>query len=362
MVRTPNNSIVLHQEETRANKRASSVGNAFRRLFSSSPVTAERSSSVTDRTPESVTSSTIPPNNPYYIPNRTGGGNGGGSNAQQSQLFAPSRATMASHRGGHMEVDDWQLGGSRRAQNNQNGETHVIEIPVALVHERPLHAPIADTRRQTDGSAAEAIERKDFRTENESNAYTAEYFGRRSVKLHRTPPPAATSTEVVVHYAVPEGQRYLPITLNETVTMIYVGRHDSQYVYEPLNDWLQSPEDGLRYHRTMNVDDVYDGCLDMATFGRPVVGHRSDDRKWLVNPLSYDPTRPTPITDNELGEIPRVMDQELSTPQNEPKPLGDYANPSATDVDLGLLAELGAAITRGAEEVLPSYPQTATDN
>ena len=43
-------------------------------------------------------------------------------------------------------------------------------------------------------------------------------------------------------------------------------------VYEPINHWLKSPEAGLRYHRSMNEDKVYDGCLDMATFGRPVLG------------------------------------------------------------------------------------------
>ena len=102
-----------------------------------------------------------------------------------------------------------------------------------------------------------------------------------------------------MHYAVPEGQRYLPIALGQTVTMVAVGRHYDHHVYEPVNTWLQSPEDGLRYHRSMNDQDVYTGPLDMATFGRPVGGPLSDDRKWLVNPLSYDPTRPLPFKNNK---------------------------------------------------------------
>ena len=67
--------------------------------------------------------------------------------------------------------------------------------------------------------------------------------------------------------------------------------------YELVNDWLKSPEAGLRYHRSMHADDVYDGCLDLATFGRAVVGPVSEDRQWLINPLSYDPTRPDALTD-----------------------------------------------------------------
>ena len=114
-------------------------------------------------------------------------------------------------------------------------------------------------------------------------------------------PRENSAAEVIVHYAVPEGQRYLPITLNHTVTMIYLGRHHEDHVYEPINTWLRSGEDGLRYHRSMNVDDVYGGPLGMATFGRPVAGPLSEDQQWLVTPPSYDPTRPppTPIMDED---------------------------------------------------------------
>ena len=98
----------------------------------------------------------------------------------------------------------------------------------------------------------------------------------------------------------------------------------------------------------MHVDDVYEGCLDMATFGRAVVGPVSDDRQWMINPLTYDPTRPAAITD-ETGEIPEDLRNSLSTPVTDAAALGDYTKASnASDVDIGLMAELGAAITRGA--------------
>ena len=51
-------------------------------------------------------------------------------------------------------------------------------------------------------------------------------------------PHSQATTEVIVRYAVPQGQRYLPITLNDMVTMLYVGSHGDQHVYELTNDWL----------------------------------------------------------------------------------------------------------------------------
>ena len=98
MVRDPidqmstSNSIDFDKEETRSNKRASSIGATFRRLFSKSPAPQyERFSSETKtsesvsgaghrgRTPpkttnslqvstDSIESSTLPPNNPYFVP------------------------------------------------------------------------------------------------------------------------------------------------------------------------------------------------------------------------------------------------------------------------------------------------------
>ena len=108
----------------------------------------------------------------------------------------------------------------------------------------------------------------------------------------------------------------------------------------------------------MNDHDVYEGPLDMATFGRPVRGPLSDDKRWLVNPLIYDPTRPLPLKNEEQqGETHMVSQRSLRTPSSDPVPLGDYAAAatatSTSDVDLGLLAGLGQAVSRGAAE-LPS--------
>ena len=47
----------------------------------------------------------------------------------------------------------------------------------------------------------------------------------------------------------------------------------------------------------MNGDDENAGYVDMATFGRLVVGPLSVDKKCLVNPLTYDPARPHRISD-----------------------------------------------------------------
>ena len=90
----------------------------------------------------------------------------------------------------------------------------------------------------------------------------------------------------------------------------------------------------------------------MATFGRAVVGPISDDERWLTNPLTYDPTRPIPFLDEQLGETPRDIHQDLATPAGEAEVLGRGV-PAASDVDIGLMAELGEAITRGAELLQP---------
>ena len=59
--------------------------------------------------------------------------------------------------------------------------------------------------------------------------------------------------------------------------MLHIGSHNELMVYEPISTWLRSPEDGLRYHRSMDVEDVYEGPFEMATFGKTVVGAVSDD-------------------------------------------------------------------------------------
>ena len=155
---------------------------------------------------------------------------------------------------------------------------------------------------------------------------------------------------ILVKAHASRGQRSPPIMLNDMVTMIHSGNHGGQHVYEPINNWVKSPEDGLRYHRSMDVDDVYEGCLDMATFGRPVVGPVSDDNQWLINPLKYDPTRPHALSD-QSGEIPEQLQHSMATPITDPVTLGEHTKVTiASDVDLGLMTELGAAIIRGAAE------------
>ena len=151
---------------------------------------------------------------------------------------------------------------------------------------------------------------------------------------------------MIVQYSVPDGQRFLPIALGPHVTMIHVGRHDGRYVYEPTYQWLRSPEEGLRFHRLMHEDDVYDGPLDLARFGQAVVGPLSDDQKWLVNLLSYHHTRPSGVASADAS----AEQVSMATPTHEPATLGSYAALS-TDIEVSLLAELGQAVTRGAELV-----------
>ena len=86
---------------------------------------------------------------------------------------------------------------------------------------------------------------------------------------------------------MPEGQRYIPIVLNDLVTMIHLGEHDGDYVFEQTNMLLNSPEDGLRYYRSMSAKDMHDGPLDFAPFGRPVVGPPSSDLQTLVSMMVF---------------------------------------------------------------------------
>ena len=322
-----------------ATKRSSSVGRAFTRFFSRSPPekTAQRSTSeasalgppnpgssqgsdggvVRGRTPPRGLDTSSPttdatfgqssqppnPNSPQFHcfapkPNKqhhttTTEGNLGGLLLQQSH----SRAAMAmSHRGGHptIQAADGGTGGLR-----------------------------TETTRATT-STVSAPANFSFSSQD----------------------PSIGGTEVIVQYSVPDGQRFLPITLGPHVTMIHVGRHDGKHVYEPTNQWLRSPEEGLRFHRSMREDDVYDGPLDLARFGQAVVGPLSDDQKWLVNPLSYDPTRPSGVASADAS----AEQVSMATPTHEPATLGSYAA-LPTDIEVSLLAELGQAVTRGAESV-----------
>ena len=75
-----------------------------------------------------------------------------------------------------------------------------------------------------------------------STSYQADSNSKNSKNL----PHGHATTEVIVHYAVPTGQRFLPITLNDLVTMVRIGSHGVFEVYEPINNWLKSPEADAR--------------------------------------------------------------------------------------------------------------------
>ncbi len=162
-------------------------------------------------------------------------------------LVGPSEEppTSAAHGG---------TGGDTTLLMEQYGGTHsvcaVTEIP-AEIRDQDHGRFISGTAERENPSIPEAA----VRTTPEGNT--------RSRKSARVLPRDNTSAEVIVHYAVPEGQRFLPITLNHTVTMIHLGRHHEDHVYEPINTWLRSGEDGLRYHRSMHEEDAYDGPPDM---------------------------------------------------------------------------------------------------
>jgi len=210
----------------------------------------------------------------------------------------PVSSAMASHRGGHlvlgaqeaggtgglrMQQDDFagrQPAGTSDATHNDygsnHGEAHTTSTYMYDVDER-IAAGAAWRPEIQEEPNGEVIGSRTAPGSNGANPEKTRFAG---ISADRR---VARATEVIVHYAVPEGQRYLPIALGQTVTMVAVGRHYDHHVYEPVNTWLQSPEDGLRYHRSMNDQDVYTGPLDMATFGRPVSGPLSDDKKWLVH-------------------------------------------------------------------------------
>ena len=66
---------------------------------------------------------------------------------------------------------------------------------------------------------------------------------------------------------------------------------------------LKSPEDGLRFHKSMDADDMFEGPLDLMPFGKPVVGAVSTDELWVINPQAYDPTVPSK-NESQKGDTP----------------------------------------------------------
>ena len=66
--------------------------------------------------------------------------------------------------------------------------------------------------------------------------------------------------------------------------MIQVGAIRGQGIYEPTNAFLKSSEDGLRYCRSMDVRNSFEGPLQLLPWGTPVIGGFFDDSRWMVNP------------------------------------------------------------------------------
>jgi hypothetical protein len=148
--------------------------------------------------------------------------------------------------------------------------------------------------------------------------------------------------------------------LDETVTMLQVGEHYGQGVFEPINTYLRSSEDGLRFYRSMNATDPYDGPLDVAPWHVAVVGEEPDDTNWLIGPVRYDPTalplhregaqpKTHPSGGDALNSGPGNFD--LVTPTGAATPLGAHTASTPQDIDLGLLSELAQAVTRGVGDL-----------
>ena len=100
---------------------------------------------------------------------------------------------------------------------------------------------------------------------------------------------------VIVNYQVPEGSKFIPIMINECVTMIQVGSLKGSGIWEPINTFLRSPEDGLRYHKSMDITDPFKGPRDVLPWGTPVQGEISEDKRWMIDP----------------GEIPAVDEKQI---------------------------------------------------
>ena len=325
---------IQDREETRkgAEKRSSSVGAAFKRLFSRSPapVDVAGSSSVGTSAPSALGELT-----PETAPSKAG--TRGRTPPKFAATPSPSKPDTPQRSSSAVTKTQQQL---------MEGES-IIKSHRSHSSTAASHGHVASHRGLgSTGAPATA---------------TGGSHGGQHDMQSRTVITEIPTTEVIVHYQVPAGQRYLPIALGSTVTMVYLGKDNEKFVYEPVNDWLQSSEEGLRYHRTMDGLDVYEGPLDLAAFGKPVSGPLSDDKRWLVNPLSYDPTRPG-SSRLQKGEIPVNNTISMASPVGSAATLGDYAaHQAAADVDLGLLAELGRAVSRGAEQVRDHHSQPVPD-
>ena len=156
-------------------------------------------------------------------------------------------AMASPHRGGH---DVSAVGGGNLEVHNSTG-THTY------------HGETHTTDKASIEARAGMKDKTGFANPRRRSDLTARVPGQQR---------GETATEVIVHYSAPAGQRYSPISQGQTVTMIHIGGDNDSDAYEPTNAFLRSAEDGLRYHRSMNEADVYEGPLDMATFGKPACG------------------------------------------------------------------------------------------
>ena len=71
--------------------------------------------------------------------------------------------------------------------------------------------------------------------------------------------------------------------------MSKIGEYNGYQVYSPCNTFLKSTENGLRYHKSMDYNDLYPSPSCFATWNWPVIGRVSADKSWLTNPVPYDP-------------------------------------------------------------------------
>ena len=352
---TPSRDATQSEETPKvsAPQRSSSVGRMITRLFSTSPK-PDANRSTSENSPFSVLGKQTP--SPQE-PSRTAGvrGRTPPKNSDTTGRYGdptpedssqPPYPTSSQLRGGLLTAPA-QVSSSR--------------ITMAMASHRGGHPVIEGGWTGTIGGTGGGHQSLVHYGETRVIMAESEIHGSSTAQGGQSSQSAEPATDIIVQYTAPAGQRYLPIFLGDAVTMVRIGSHGAFGVFEPTNRFLRSTEEGLRYHRSVNERDIYDGPLDMARFGRPVTGTVSLDSQWLVSPLAYDSTRPV-IVPTQSGEICMAHVEapviSMSSPYGDPTPLGDYTAQTTTpttDVEISMLAELGAAVTRGADDIRASH-------
>ena len=240
------------RQESNSKKRSSSVGAAFKRLFSKSPATAERSFSevsqaisilgketnspqetgvragVRGRTPPKNSGSPLTPeydkpNNPYYLPpniltaNNKGGIISPSVLIQQHAQQWPPPSRSASHRGGEMQLEygssygyhnvggtGGHVGVRRRMPLTDQGETHVIHDEIHGNYDR-LH----NTVPLTDQSAASASAQPPLEPPRRHNPDGTARSNHSASDPDQQRGDSRPTTTIIVNYTEPEGARYL---------------------------------------------------------------------------------------------------------------------------------------------------------